>query len=114
MDKAARRVAVRDYKDRKNVPGIFKITCSTSGEVWAASSRNLPTQQNGIWFQLKMGSARSKTMQAAWKVHGAEAFDFCIVEEIDTQDVEAYVLQQRLKDRLTHWRQALGAGAVVD
>ena len=53
-------------------------------------------------------------MQVAWNAHGSETFAFCVVEEINTQDVEAYVLQQRLKDRLTHWRQALGAGPVVD
>lgn len=114
MDKSARREAVRDYKERKDVPGIFKIICAPTGEVWAGSSRNLPTQQNGIWFQLKLGSARSKTMQAAWKTHGPEAFAFCVVEEIETQDIEPYVLQQRLKERLTHWRQALDAGPVVD
>ncbi len=114
MDKSARREAVRDYKERKDVPGIFKITCSASGEVWAASSRNLPTQQSGIWFQLKLGSARSKSMQTAWKLHGTETFAFSVVEEIDTENVDRYVLQQRLKDRLTYWRQALGASKVVD
>ena len=114
MDKAARREAVRDYKERKVVPGIFKITCAPSAEVWVGSSRNLPTQQNGIWFQLKLGSARSKTMQAAWKLHGAETFAFSVIEQVETENVEGYVLQQRLKDRLTHWRQALDAGPVVD
>lgn len=114
MDKAARREAVRDYKERKDVPGVFRITCSLSGEVWVGSSRNLPTQQNGIWFQLKLGSARSKTMQAAWKLHGGDTFAFSVVEEIETEDVEIYVLQQRMKERLTHWRQALGAGPVID
>jgi hypothetical protein len=114
MDKSARREAVRDYKERKDIPGIFKITCAASAEVWVGSSRNLPTQQNGIWFQLKLGSARSKTMQAAWKAFGAEAFAFLVVEELENEDVEPYVLQQRLKDRLAHWREALGARPVID
>jgi hypothetical protein len=104
MDKQRRREIVQAYKERKPQVGVFQVRCSATGD----------TQQNGIWFGLRMGSYRSKTMQAAWKAHGEAAFELSVVERFEDDEAGAYVRDNWLKARVAHWREALGAGKVID
>src|SRR5258705_175775 len=55
MDKQSRRQAVRDFKERKTLRGVFAVCCAATGEVWVGGSRNLDQQQNSIWFGLRRG-----------------------------------------------------------
>jgi hypothetical protein len=52
-------------------------------------------------------------MQAAWKTHGEDAFVFDEVEVVDVEELSAYLVNQRLQERLKHWCAELGAGRVV-
>ncbi|HEX5379377.1 MAG TPA: GIY-YIG nuclease family protein [Phenylobacterium sp.] len=110
MEKQRRREITNAFKERKVRAGVFSVRCAATGETWVGTSRNLDSQQNSIWFGLRMGSHRNKAMQAAWKAHGEEAFEFAPVEVIELEDVSAYILNQRLAERLAHWREALKAG----
>jgi hypothetical protein len=42
-----------------------------------------------------------------------DAFAFDEVEEIDVEELSAYLVNQRLLERLKHWCAELGAGRVV-
>ena len=65
MANERKRDLVREYKERKQVRGVFAVRCTASGEAWVSASPNLDTQQNGLWFQLRMGNHMNKPMQAA-------------------------------------------------
>ena len=107
MAEARKRDLIREYKERKVRQGIFAVRCAESGAAWVAASRNLDTQQNGIWFQLKLGSHPNKALQAAWNNAGAERFSFEVIEEIDNEN--KLLIPALLKQRAAHWREALGA-----
>jgi len=114
MEKQRRREIVQAYKERKPQVGVFQVRCAVTGETWIGPSRALDTQQNGIWFSLRMGGYRSKTLQAAWNAHGQEAFELSVVERFEDEAAGAYVRDNWLKSRVAHWREALGARPAID
>lgn len=113
MEKQRRRDIINDYKERKAQPGVFTVRCEPSGQIWVGTSRNLDSQQNSIWFSLRVGSYRNKPLQAAWTAHGEGAFAYASVEVVDAEGLSAYLLNQRLKERLDHWRTSLGAAPII-
>jgi hypothetical protein len=68
--------------------------------------------QNGIWFMLRQGGHPSPPIQRAFKAHGPEAFTFEELEQIEDAEV-GYLLHKRLKARVQHWRQLLGALSIL-
>lgn len=113
MDKQSRRAAVRDYKERKVPAGVFSLSCAASGEVWVGLSRNLDGQKNSLFFGLRTGGHLNRRLQAAWNAHGAEAFEFAVVEALEDEDLTAYGREDWLKTRERHWREALQAHSIT-
>lgn len=109
MDKQSRRDAIRDYKERKARPGVFAVRCLPTGEAWVAQSRNLDQQRNSIWFGLRLGSNRNGALQAAWRMHGEDAFAFEALEAFEDDEASAYVVQTWLKAAEARWLATLGA-----
>jgi hypothetical protein len=102
-----RKTAIRAYKERKRSMGAYAVKCSASGQAWVGQSRNLDTEQNPIWFSLKLGSNRNPTLQQAWALHGPDAFTFERLEQL-TEDETAYP-ETRLKQLRASWCERLGA-----
>ncbi len=114
VDKQRRRDIAQTWKEgRKSRAGIFRVSCAPAGKVWLGVSRNLDAQQNSVWFSLRHGGSPNREMQAAWKAHGEEVFVFDEVEVVDVEELSAYLINQRLQERLKHWCAELGAGRVV-
>jgi hypothetical protein len=114
MSREDRRAQVQAWKEgRKPRAGIFRVACAPAGKAWLGVSRNLDSQQNSIWFSLRHGGSPNREMQAAWKTHGEDAFAFDEVEVVDVEELSAYLVNQRLQERLKHWCAELGAGRVV-
>ena len=112
MDKSRKKDLIRTFKEQKPNPGIFAVRCKATDEAWVASSPNLVSQQNGIWFQLRMGGRYYvASLQSAWKQHGEDAFAFEVLEEV--KDENALLIPALLKERAIHWRKELGAGPVM-
>ena len=111
MRQEDRRAAVAAYKERKVVAGIYLVSCLATGERWAGQAPDLSTIQNRVWFTLRHGSHRQRSLQAAWNAHGPEAFRFEALERLEDEDI-AYVLDRVLKERLAHWQARLGAEAL--
>jgi hypothetical protein len=111
MDNARKKEISREYRERKQQAGIFAVHCAPTGQRWIAATRNLDKQQNGVWFQLRMGNHMNKPLQAAWKEHGEAAFTYDIVEEVT--DENALLIDVLLKERDAHWRKELGAEKLV-
>jgi hypothetical protein len=106
-----RREARRDAKARVTAKGIFVVRCTVSGEAWVSNSRDLTSSQTGLWFMLRNGMHHNKAMQAAWNLHGADAFLFEVLETLDN-DLPPLLLSDALRDRQKHWQQKLGASAL--
>ena len=106
MENSRKKDLVREYKERKAQPGIVAVRCTDA--IWVGASRNVETQKNGIWFQLRMGNHMNRAMQAAWTAQGGEAFTFEVLEVIEDENPQ--LIDLLLKDRETHWRTVTGAG----
>jgi hypothetical protein len=113
MDKQSRREAIRDYKEKKTLSGVYAVRCPASGEVWVAGAVNVENQQTRHWFGLRMGSHMNKAMQAAWNLHGEAGLSFEILERIEAEELTPLGLADAVKVRERHWRAALGAMKAV-
>lgn len=110
MNVQSRKSAIDAYKSRKRAMGIFAVDCSATGEIWVGQSRNLDTQQNAIWFALKLGGGRYTALQQAWNDHGSRSFSFRILQEL-AEDETAFP-DARLKALRTSWLERLKAQPV--
>ena len=106
-----RKAAIRAYKERKTVAGIYALRCTATGQCWVGRAPDVTTIENRIRFSLRQGSDPHPTLQTASKAHGAEAFTFEIVEQLKDED-SAYVRDRTLSERLAHWAGALSAEAI--
>jgi hypothetical protein len=108
MDRQARKAAVAAYKERPPAFGVFAVVCNATGQTWVGASRHVDTQQNGLWFQLRLNGCRSPSLQAAWRDHGEAEFRF---EELDRlrPDYPEIGRMDELKKRATLWRDRLRA-----
>ncbi|MBL8773609.1 MAG: GIY-YIG nuclease family protein [Phenylobacterium sp.] len=113
MDRSARREAIRDFKERGSVAGVYAIRCAATGETWVAGARNIGPAQNSIWFSLKQGAHMNRAMQAAWTAHGEGAFTYEVLERIDGEELTPLGLADLVKDRARHWLAELGAKKAV-
>ncbi|MDR6294243.1 hypothetical protein E9232_006797 [Inquilinus ginsengisoli] len=106
-----RKAAVDAYKERKVAAGIYAVRCEPLGECWVGRAPDLATIQNRLWFTLRQGSNPHRSLQAAWRAHGPEAFSFAVLEQLEDEDI-AYVRDRALKDRLAHWAATLRATTI--
>ena len=108
MTSADRKALINDYKDRETVAGVFAVICSATGRAWVGPSRHIDTQQNGLWFSLKMGGSPFRSLQAEWTTHGADSFRF---EQLDrlSPDLSAMARKDELKKRAALWAARLEA-----
>jgi hypothetical protein len=49
----ARKQAIRRFKDRKPLRGVFAVRCTTTGSVWVGAFTNLEAMHNRTWFSLR-------------------------------------------------------------
>lgn len=112
MEQQARKAAVAAYRERKSEPGIYALTCRPTGERWVGRASDLASVENRLAFALKMASTPHRSLQSAAREHGADAFTFEAIERLDAKDESEALVWARLKKRLDHWRDRLGATAI--
>ena len=110
---SGRKALLRAYKERKVEAGIYAVRCVATAQAWVGATPDLATRQSGIWFSLRQGLHRDKSLQAAWNAHGGEAFVFEAVEAIDSEGLDRFGRDSRLKDRRGHWIAALNATGLI-
>ncbi len=110
--KTSRREAAKEFKARKVPRGVFAVRCAATGKVWVDSSPNLDAWRNSAWFSLRHGSHFNKALQAEWNLHGADAFQFEVLEQLD-EDVTALAVKDLLKEKKEHWLARLGAQPLI-
>lgn len=111
MTSADRKAMIADYKDRDTVAGVFAVICSATGRAWVGQSRHIDTQQNGLWFALKLGSSPFRSLQAEWNAHGGDSFRFEQLDRLAT-DLSDMTRKDELKKRAALWIARLGAEAL--
>ena len=76
---------------------IYKITCTTNGKFYIGSTVNKIRRWSRHRRDLRQNKHPNPHMQAAWNVHGEEAFLFEVIEEV-ANDAELMLVEQRHLD----------------
>lgn len=108
MNRDDRKAAAAAYKEQTVTAGIYAVRCQPTGQCWVGRAPDLATIQNRLWFTLRHQANPHRSLQAAWREHGPDAFTFEILERIGEEEI-AYVRERLLKDRLAHWATELQA-----
>lgn len=111
MSSFDRKAATAAYKKREAVAGIYAVRCAATGQVWVGRAGDLATIRTRLWFGLRTGANTHPPLQAAWNAHGADSFSLEIIEELK-EDNPSF-RDALLRDRIKHWRGALGADVVA-
>ncbi len=106
IEKAEKKEAARQFKERKPSPGIFALRNRASGRTWVDSSPNLDAAQNSQLFQLRQRLHRNKELQSEWSAEGEEAFEFVVLERL-AEDTPPLNLRDVLQERKLHWTRAV-------
>ena len=108
MPPTDRKALVAAYKERPVIAGVFAVICSATGRAWVGQSRHIDTQQNGLWFALKMGGSPYRSLQTEWTAHGGDSFRF---EQLDRlpPDLTDMARKDELKKRAALWAARLEA-----
>ena len=103
MSAQDRKQAIEAWKKRDVDAGIFAVRCAATGEAWISGWPDVDRVQNRIWFTLGQGAHPNRTLQAAWRAHGADAFTFEVLERLEPCD-ESWARDAQLKERAAFWR----------
>ncbi len=109
---SSRKRALQEYKSRTPARGAFAVRSRTTDRVWVGASPNLDAARNRIWFMLRSGSHRDRSLQAEWDSNGEASFGFEVLETLDP-DVAPMALTDLLKERKSHWAERLGASTLL-
>jgi hypothetical protein len=105
-NKSARCQIADEFKERKVPRGIFAVRCSASDDAWVGSSPNLNAAQNSLWFQLRGGLSRHRSLQQAWAQHGEEAFTLEVLEQFD-EEISQLLLNELYARKKKEWADTL-------
>src|SRR5579872_6539065 len=94
--KESRKDAIRKFKERKPLQGVFSVRCSPTGRVWVGCATNVEAIRNRYWFALRMGAHLDKSLQAEWNAHGEAAFQYEILEKLE-DDLHPFDVARLLK-----------------
>lgn len=108
LSKEQKKEVIKNYKEQKPALGVYAIRCSEDRRVWVGASRNLSATRNSVWFSLRIGSSRDRTLQDAWRRYGESCFTFATLEVLD-DDVSPLAVGDLLRERKEHWLAALHA-----
>jgi hypothetical protein len=78
-----RKEIINEYKERKSLGGVYKITNTLSGKYLLGYAANLKSVQNRFQFAITTGSTVHPKLQKDWQELGAQAFTLEILEELE-------------------------------
>lgn len=87
--------------------GIYKITCVSTGKFYIGSSQCIRTRWKQHRGDLRRGVHTNVHLQSAWNKHGADAFEFEIIEPVLFVE-DLVVREQFWLDRLRPYKQGVG------
>jgi hypothetical protein len=111
MKREDKKAALAAYKERKPEPGIYVVRCAATDQVWVGAAPELSAIWNRVSFALRQGGQKPVSLQSAWNAHGPDNFAFEPVEAL-TDEQLIFGRDRMLKERRTHWCEALEAEAI--
>jgi hypothetical protein len=86
MDKMSKKEIINNYKQQEIEMGIIQIYNTVNGYSFVDICTNLYKPFESIKFQLNLGRAKSKKLKEDWAAHGESAFEFKVVEKLESNE----------------------------
>lgn len=86
--------------------GVYKIYCKTNKKVYIGSSIDVPRRLKQHQNALKSGRHINNHLQNAWDTYGEKNFDFCLLEEVEEEQL--LLREQYWILKLRSWRRETG------
>jgi hypothetical protein len=78
-----RKELINEYKNRKQIGGICKITNIKTGKIFLFVAQDITAAKNRFEFSKKMNSCVNIKLQSDWNKYGIDSFTFEILEELE-------------------------------
>lgn len=85
MDNDRKRQISFQYKSKRLIGGICRISCTAGGE-WLMSSVDIEGLKNRFAFARATGSCVLPAMRAQWEKYGKDAFSFEVLETLEQSE----------------------------
>ncbi len=92
-----------DYKQSFLPIGVYAIRNTVNQRVFIGGSRNLHGAMNRHRFELTTGAHRNAALQADWKLFGASAFCFEVLDQIKERQDQSVDYDAELASLLALW-----------
>jgi hypothetical protein len=106
-----RKALIREYKQTARPMGVYRVTDTVTGQSLVGWSLDLTARLNRHRAAFDSGAHPEKDFQRAWNAHGASAFEFEIVDTLETPDEPAYNPADDLKTLEQMWIDKLAPNA---
>ena len=83
-----KKTLLNEYKQRKMLGGVFRVTNTKSGRYLLDYAVNPQARQNSFQFMSSLGSCFDYKLQDDWETCGSKAFVFEILETIIKKDAQ--------------------------
>ena len=107
-----RKERIREYKETRLPAGVFVVRNTRTGKSLVGSSPNLPGMLNRQRFQLEMGGHPDKELQSDWNESGPEAFEFEVLDRLDSPEDKVSDQSRDLKALRAMWLEKLSESGV--
>ncbi len=78
-----RKALGKDYKERRQVGGVYTITNTRNGKYLLGNAPDLASMRNRFQFSVTTGSTVDPRLREDWQAFGAQAFTLDILEELE-------------------------------
>jgi hypothetical protein len=81
-----RKALTREYKETRRPMGLYRVRNTVSGKSLVGASVDLPAILNRHQAQLRLGGHTNRALQQDWNAFGPQAFEFEILDTLETPD----------------------------
>jgi hypothetical protein len=105
MDHNKRRELLEEFKQIRTYMGVSQIKNKINGKIFIDSYSNMKNKWFTLQMQLNMGRFANAGLQKEWREFGADAFDYEVLEQKETDKVTD--MRWELKQILKPWLEKL-------
>jgi hypothetical protein len=108
-DRQRRRELTDQYLQAPRPMGVYRITNTVNGRFFVGASVDLPASRNRHEFSRRMPRTPIPELLADWQVHGGQAFEFDVLDELPPREGvdDARARRAELDDLLELWLEKL-------
>ena len=102
-----RKALIREYKESRRPMGVYCVRNTVTGRSLVGASVDLPAMLNRHRAELRLNAHSNRALQADWNELGPEAFEFEILDTLQSPDRRDYDPRDDLRVLEALWLEKL-------